>query len=194
MPAAASPMLLRIARSSLRPVRRPRLRGRSAGVYGISGGRVAAASPSTVPSRVRAARAVRAEIPALAGRAFSHRVIPSVLSELSSLAPHAGRMNRRIRYSRLSCVLMPTSWMASHRSIHSLTVVFPAFVGPAALPDPGLLVASPGKRGGLGLEPGLAGFPAAGQPILDPPGLRALSALLRVGHLSGGPSAWSAPA
>jgi hypothetical protein len=39
---------------------------------------------------VKAARAVRAEIPALAGRAFSHLVIPSVLSEFSSLAPTRG--------------------------------------------------------------------------------------------------------
>jgi hypothetical protein len=30
-------------------------------------------------------------------------------------------------YSRFSWVLMPTSCMASHRSIHSLTVMFPAF-------------------------------------------------------------------
>ena len=56
----------------------------------MSGGLVAAASPRMVPSRVRAARAVRAEIPALAGRAFSHLVIPSVLSEFSSLAPTRG--------------------------------------------------------------------------------------------------------
>src|SRR5262249_49794401 len=39
----------------------------------------------------------------------------------------AGRMNRRIRYSRFSSVLMPTSWSGSHRSIHTLTVIFPAF-------------------------------------------------------------------
>ena len=36
-------------------------------------------------------------------------------------------MNRRIRYSRWSTVLMPTSCMASHRSIHSPTVSLPAF-------------------------------------------------------------------
>ena len=36
-------------------------------------------------------------------------------------------MNRRIRYSRVSTVLIPTSWRGSHRSIHSLTVIFPAF-------------------------------------------------------------------
>jgi hypothetical protein len=53
-------------------------------------------------------------------------VISSVLSEPSSLAPQAGRMNRRIRYSRLSSVLMPTSCVASHRPIHSPTVIFPA--------------------------------------------------------------------
>jgi hypothetical protein len=50
----------------------------------------------------------------------------SVVSDPSSLSPQAGRMNRRIRYSRVSTVLIPTSCMASHRSIHSLTVVFPA--------------------------------------------------------------------
>lgn len=36
-------------------------------------------------------------------------------------------MNRRIRYSRFSSVLMPTSWSGSHRPIQSLTVIFPAF-------------------------------------------------------------------
>ncbi|HYA51303.1 MAG TPA: hypothetical protein VEG33_09050 [Streptosporangiaceae bacterium] len=50
-----------------------------------------------------------------------------MLSAFKRLLPHAGRMNRRIRYSRLSWVLMPTSCMGSQRSIHSLTVVIPAF-------------------------------------------------------------------
>jgi hypothetical protein len=66
-------------------------------------------------------------MPYRAGSPFSHLVISSVLSQPSSLSPHAGRMNRRIRYSRLSSVLMPTSWSGSHRSIHSPTVIFPAF-------------------------------------------------------------------
>jgi hypothetical protein len=84
------------ARSSLRPVRRPRLRGLSAGLYGISGGLVVAASPRIVPSRVRADRAVRGLIPSLAGSAFSHRVIASVVREFSALSPQAGQINRRI--------------------------------------------------------------------------------------------------
>ena len=58
---------------------------------------------------------------------FSHLVMSSVVSEPSSLAPKDGRMNRRIRYSRFSTVLSPTSCRVSHRSIHSLTVIFPAF-------------------------------------------------------------------
>src|SRR6266568_1856126 len=115
------------ARSSLRPVLRPRLRGRSAGLYGMSGGLAAAASPRTVHNRLRASRAVRRDTPNFAGRPFSHLVISSLLSELSGLEPHAGRTNRRIRYSRLSTVLIPTSCMTSHRSIHSLTVILPAF-------------------------------------------------------------------
>jgi hypothetical protein len=92
----------------------------------MSGGLVATASPRTVRSRLRASRAVRRETPARAGRPFSHLVISSVLSEPSSLVPQAGLRNRRIMYSRLSAVLMPTSWVVSHRSIHSLTVIFPA--------------------------------------------------------------------
>ena len=44
----------------------------------------------------------------------------------SSLAPKDGRMNRRIRYSRFSTVLSPTSCKVIHRSIHVLTVIFPA--------------------------------------------------------------------
>jgi len=58
--------------------------------------------------------------------AFSQLVMSSVLSDPSSLSPQAGRMNRRIRYPRVSTVLIPTSCMASHRSIHSLTVILPA--------------------------------------------------------------------
>jgi hypothetical protein len=112
------------ARCSLRPVLRPRLRGLSAGLYGISGGLVAAASPRIVPSR---ARAVRGVMPSRSGSAFSHLVISSVLRSLSAVSPQAGRMNLRIRYSRLSTVLMLTSCTASHRSIHSLTVSLPAF-------------------------------------------------------------------
>lgn len=108
-------------------MRRPRLRGRSAGLYGISGGLVAAASPRIVHSRLRASPATRREIPSRAGRAFSHWVISPVLRDPSSAVPQAGPMNRRIRYSRVSLVLMPTSWSGSHRSIHSLTVIFPAF-------------------------------------------------------------------
>jgi hypothetical protein len=53
-------------------------------------------------------------------------------------------------------------------------------VGPAALADRGLLVASPVERGGLGLEPGLTGFQAAGQLVLDPPGGRAARASRRM--------------
>ena len=114
-------------RSSLRPVLRPRLRGRIAGLYGISGGLAAAASPSIVHSTARASRATRRETPVRAGMEFSHRVMSSVVSEPSSLAPKDGRMNRRIRYSRFSTVLSPTSCRVIHRSIHALTVIFPAF-------------------------------------------------------------------
>jgi len=78
-------------------------------LYGISGGLVLAASPSIVPSRVRAARAVRGVIASRAGSAFSHLVISSVLRSPSAVSPQAGRMNLRIRYSRLSTALMPTS-------------------------------------------------------------------------------------
>jgi hypothetical protein len=60
----------------------------------------AAASPRIVHSRLRASRATRRETAARAGIEFSHLVISSVLSECSSLAPQAGRRNRRIRYSR----------------------------------------------------------------------------------------------
>ena len=35
-------------------------------------------------------------------------------------------MNRRIRYSRVSTVLIPTPCRGIHRSIHWLTVIFPA--------------------------------------------------------------------
>src|SRR5450759_4882203 len=80
-----------------------------------------------VHSRLRASRAVRLEIPVLAGSPFSHLVISSVLSELSGLLPQAGRRYRRMRYSRLFSVLMPTSCMDSQRSIHSLTAMLPAF-------------------------------------------------------------------
>ena len=66
------------------------MRGRKAGLYWISGGLVAAASPRIVPSRVRAAREVRTETPVLAGMAFSHLVISSVLSASSALAPPPG--------------------------------------------------------------------------------------------------------
>jgi hypothetical protein len=114
-------------RASLRPVLRPRLRGRSAGLYGMSGGLCAAASPRIVPIRLRASPAVRREMPSRAGRPFSHLVIASVVTALSMTLPQAGRRNRRIRYSRLDAVLMPMSCMRSHRSIHSPTVVLPAF-------------------------------------------------------------------
>jgi len=70
---------------------------------------MAAASPRMVPSSVRAARAVRGEIPVWAGREFSHLVISSVLRVFSGAPPSAGRMNLPIRYSRLSWVLIPTS-------------------------------------------------------------------------------------
>ena len=65
-------------------------------------------------------------MPARVGRPFSQAAISSVPSEFSALAPQAGRMNRRIRYSRFSVVLMPTSWVPSQRSIHSRTVIFQA--------------------------------------------------------------------
>src|SRR5262249_34607017 len=87
----------------------------------------------------RAARAVRREMPALAGRAVSHLVISSVLSALNSVAPQAARMNLRIRYSRLYSVLTPTSCRASHRSIHSLTVVLPAL---GSVQRPSLILAA----------------------------------------------------
>jgi hypothetical protein len=58
-------------------------------------------------------------------------------------------------------------------------------IGPAAFADPGFLVAAPGERGGLGLEPGLTGLGAVRQLVLDPPRLRALTALLRVRHRQG---------
>jgi hypothetical protein len=96
-------------------------------LYGINGGLVLAASPSIVPSSVRAARAVRGVIASRPGSAFSHLVISSVLRSPSAVSPQAGRMNLRIRYSRLSTVLMPTSCTASHRSIQSLSVSLPAF-------------------------------------------------------------------
>ncbi len=155
------------SRSSLRPVRRPRLRGRSAGLYGISGGLVAAASPRMVPSRVRAARAVRAEIPVLAGRVFSHLVIPSVLSEFSSLAP-PGRADEPPDQVLAIVLRADADILDSQPSVdpfadRGLSCVR---VGPAALPDPGFLVASPGERGSFGLEAGLAGFPPPGSLYL----------------------------
>jgi hypothetical protein len=61
--------------------------------------------PRRVYGSLRASPAARREIPARAGRAFSHLVISSVLSEPNTLAPQAGWMNRRIRYSRFSSVL-----------------------------------------------------------------------------------------
>src|SRR5262245_66335433 len=51
----------------------------------------------------------------------------SRLSDSSSRLPNCGRRNFRIRYSRLYSVLGPTSCVAIQRSIHSLTVIFPAF-------------------------------------------------------------------
>lgn len=79
-----------------------------------------------VHSRLRASLAVRRETPVVAGRLFSYWVICSVLSESRALAPQADRRNRRIRYSRFASVLTPTSWIASQRSIHSLTAILPA--------------------------------------------------------------------
>ena len=126
-----------------------------------------------VHSTARASRATRRETPVRAGMEFSHLVMSSVVSEPSSLAPKEGRMNRRIRYSRFSTVLSPCpAWTSTGRSIADRDLPR-VRVGPAALADPGLLVTSPGERGGLGLEAGLAGFDAAGQLVLHPPRLRA---------------------
>jgi hypothetical protein len=79
-----------------------------------------------VHGRLRASLAVRRETPSRAGRVFSQRVIASLLMEASGVVFHAGRRNRRIWYSRLSWVQIPTSWTSSQRSIHSPTVIFPA--------------------------------------------------------------------
>ena len=112
--------------SSLRPVLRPRLRGRTAGLKGISGGFAAAASPRIVCSRPRASFAVLRDMPSTSCSLCSQTVMSSPVSEFSFRLPQYGRMNRRIRYSRFAMVLGPTSCMACQRSIHSLTVISPA--------------------------------------------------------------------
>jgi hypothetical protein len=104
--------------SRQRPVFLPRLRGRTAGLNGISGGRAAAASPRIVPSRLRASAAVLGAMPSASGRPFSHLRTSGRVMSVSCHDPHLGRMNRLMRYLRIAVVLIPTSWPASHVSIH----------------------------------------------------------------------------
>ena len=75
---------------AVRPVRRPRLRGRIAGLYGISGG-----FAQHCAQHRRASRATRWETPVRAGMEFSHRVMASVVSEPSSLVPRAALLSGR---------------------------------------------------------------------------------------------------
>ena len=112
--------------SSLRPVLRPRLRARTAGLKGISGGFAAAASPRMVCSRPRTSFAVPRETPSAAGSFFSQTLMSPPVIKFSFHSPQCGRMNRRIRYSRLCVVRRPTSCCSPHWPIHSLTVISPA--------------------------------------------------------------------
>jgi hypothetical protein len=98
------------ARSRRKPSQRAWCAGLEVVAHADAGVGVAAAHaghpwPRRVYGRLRASPAAQREIPARAGRAFSHLVISSVLSEPNSLAPQAGWMNRRIRYPRFSSVL-----------------------------------------------------------------------------------------
>ena len=116
--------------TAVEPAAGLRGRGCGAGGRGCRGSAVACA-PRRRPGSCTAGRGRRGpsagrSLPGWAGRSPSS-AMSAVLSEFKRVLPHAGRMNRRIRYSRLSWVLMPTSCRGSQRSIHSSTVVSPAF-------------------------------------------------------------------
>ena len=124
-------------RAALKPAASPAaaVRGRIAGLSGISGGLAAAASPRIVPSRLRASRATRRETPVRAGM----RVLPRgdlLAAERAQFVSGPGRADESAGSGTRGC---PRCWgrrpaVASHRSIHSLTVIFLAFgSGPAVL-------------------------------------------------------------
>ena len=151
------------------PVLRPRLRGRTAGLKGISGGFAAAASPRMVCSRLRASFAVLRDTSSAGGQL--------VLPDGDFLAGERVQLpDAPVRQDEPADPVLAVRRGAGADILRGLPAVDPFAdrdltcrrIGPCARADLRLLVAAPGERGLLRLEARLAGF-AAGDLVLHAP-------------------------